>query len=267
MDFRILAAAGSIALVDIVLSGDNALVIGAAAARLPRPQRTVAIIWGGAGAIVLRLLCAIAATELLNLPLLRFIGGLVLGVIAIRLLLPEGENTFARRQSDRLFPAILTILAADITMSLDNVIAVGGLANGNVPVLIGGVVFSMLLLFIASSIVAQLIERFAWLLDLAAVVLAWTAANLVTDDPFVRTRIHLLDWQDLAVHLAFVAVVLAADVTIKILLLRRGRAAASSGAEPKKSADAGGAHDSRAPVRDTNASADAAPPTGDDKAG
>src|SRR5262249_58667648 len=99
-------------------------------------------------------------------PLLRLIGGSTLFWITLRLLLPDDKQAAVRRQaSERFLAAMLTILAADATMSLDNVLAVAALAAGNIPLLVGGLIFSMTLLFIASSVVAQLIERATWLLD------------------------------------------------------------------------------------------------------
>ncbi len=160
IDLSYWATAGGIVLVDLVLSGDNALVIGAAASRLPRGQRLFAIIWGGVLAIVFRMLLAIVATELLYVSYLRTIGGVILLVIAIRLLLPESTTGQGQRgASSRLIPAILTILAADATMSLDNVLAVGALAHGQIELLVAGLLLSMLLLFIASALIARIIER------------------------------------------------------------------------------------------------------------
>ncbi|MGZ3600845.1 MAG: YjbE family putative metal transport protein [Ktedonobacterales bacterium] len=212
----IIALAGGIALLDIVLSGDNALVIGAAASRLQRGQRRFAIILGGAGAVVLRLVLATIATELLSIAYLQFAGGLILCVIAVRLLLPEGENRFLRTSSDHLLPAILTILLADVSMSLDNVIAVGALAHGNVPLLVIGVAFSMVLLFVASSVVAMIIDRMAWLIDVASLVLAWTAASLILEDPFVRAHVSLSFEEQLAVHLGAVAVLIVIDLALRL---------------------------------------------------
>ena len=222
----LLLAAGGIVLVDIVLSGDNALVIGAAASRLPRGQRFLAIFWGGVGAIVFRVILAVGATELLLIPLAQAIGGLVLLVITVRLLLPEsGDNAFAKRSSDRLWPAIVTILLADLTMSLDNVLAVGALAHGNIELLVLGLLFSMLLLFVASALIARLIERFWWLLDLAAAVLAYTAANLIIEDPIVGPLLHLRTTHGATVYaLALqVGLVVAALLTDGILRFSRRR--------------------------------------------
>lgn len=224
MDYRVFAAAAGIALVDIVLSGDNALVIGAAAGRLPRGQRMFAVIWGGVAALVLRLLFAVVATELLQVPYLRFIGGLTLFLISIRLLLPEGEDPRTRQARDRLLPAILTILAADATMSLDNVLAVGALAAGNITLLVLGLTFSMALLFIASTIVARLIEYFSWLIDVAAIVLAWTAASLVLGDTGVMGRVGLQDQQQTALRFGFVALIILIDLLLRAVRARRQHA-------------------------------------------
>jgi YjbE family integral membrane protein len=218
----LLATVGSIILIDIVLSGDNALVIGAAASRLPRPLRFLAILWGGAGAIVLRIVLAGVATLLLQIPLLQAIGGIVLMGIAIHLLLPQDGPRIQAR--DRFWPAIATILIADATMSLDNIIAIGALAKGNLVVLALGLVVSMLVLFLASAVIARLIERLAVLLDLASLVLAYTAANLVLVDPLVGQRLTpLLPAVDLgplpttlALNAAFVLIVLLVDIGLRV---------------------------------------------------
>lgn len=242
MDYQVFAAAAGIALVDIVLSGDNALVIGAAAGRLPRGQRMFAIIWGGVAALVLRLLFAVVATELLQVPYLRFIGGLTLFLISIRLLLPEGEDPRTHQARDRLLPAILTILAADATMSLDNVLAVGALAAGNITLLVLGLTFSMALLFIASTIVARLIEYFSWLIDVAAIVLAWTAASLVLGDTGVMGRVGLEDQQQTALRFGFVALIILIDLLLRAVRARRQRAGRAT---------RGGMRDEESPAPDT----------------
>ena len=225
MNMSFFAAAGGIALVDIVLSGDNALVIGAAAGKLPRSQRMIAIVWGGVGAIALRIALAIIATELLTVRYLQAFGGVILFFVAIRILLPEREDSRPGRSSDRLLPAIATILVADITMSLDNVLAVGALAAGNIPLLVGGLIFSMALLFVASTVIARLMDYFAWLLDAAAIVLAWTAANLVLEDPSVSgwLGVSTTDRFNLAVHFGFVALILVADLFIRAFAAHHAR--------------------------------------------
>ncbi len=211
--------ASEIVLLDIVLSGDNALVIGAAASRLPHRRQTIAIVLGGAVAIIFRIILTIGATELLRVPLLQTVGGLALLVIACRMLIPEGaENDRARRASDHLLPAIITIVIADATMSIDNILAIGALAHGNALLVMVGLVVSMIILFGASAIIARLIERFWWLLDLAALVIAYTAANLFIGDPIVGP---LIDGARYAYAYQAVAVALVLLFDIGVRLWRR----------------------------------------------
>jgi YjbE family integral membrane protein len=232
-DLAFFASAGGILLIDLVLSGDNALVIGATASRLPRSRRMLAIVLGGIGAVLFRLILASVATTLLQISLLRAIGGGILLFIAIRLLIGENDNQrdFFRAH-ERLLPAVLTILLADATMSLDNVLAVGALAHGDIWLLVAGLILSMALLFVASALIAQIVERFTWLIDLAAVVLAWTAAGLFLDDALVKSQLPALEPWGLYVRLSAVAFVLVIDL---ILRLARGRGGAAT---PKVSAAA-----------------------------
>lgn len=217
---ELLGAVGGIVLVDLALSGDNALVIGAAAAGLPREQRRVAIIAGGAGAIVLRITCAIAATLLLALPLLQAIGGLVLLAIAVRLLMARGgeqtgSGAHGQRAERSFMGALLTILVADVTMSLDNVLAVGALAHGNLPLLAVGLLLSMGLLLVGSSLVAALMGRLPWLLDVAAVVLGWTAGNMPLHDQRLGPLFSTNIWTQILVHAVPIALVLIADLYLR----------------------------------------------------
>ncbi len=216
MHYQILLAAGEIALVNIVLSGDNALVIGAAASRLPHSQQLLAIIWGGVFALALRLLLSVAATELLQIPWLQLIGGIIIFILAVRLLLPEKEMALQSSNArERLLPAVLTILVADVTMSVDNVLAVAALAAGNVPLLAAGLITSMLLLFAASAFIAQLMKRLSWLIDAAAIVLAWTSATLVLEDPKAEQILQLNAQQQQVVHLGLVALIIVIDLLIR----------------------------------------------------
>lgn len=199
---------GGIILVDIALSGDNALVIGAAASRLPKRQRAIALLWGGLCAAILRIGLTGVATELLLIPLLQTVGAAVILFIAVRMLLPEKEDAdAARRASDRLIPAIVSILIADVTMSIDNILAIGALAHGNIPLLVVGLAISVALLLLASALVARLIERFWWLMDLAALVLGYLAAQLVIQDPIVSRWADLTGVRGTALTVALVVLV------------------------------------------------------------
>ncbi|HET9111680.1 MAG TPA: YjbE family putative metal transport protein [Ktedonobacterales bacterium] len=205
---RWLLSLGAIILIDIALSGDNALVIGAAASRLPHRQRAVALFWGGLGAAVLRIALTSVATRLLLIPLLQTVGAVVILIIAMRMLAPETDDeAAARRASDRLLPAILSILAADVTMSVDNVLAIGALARGDVPLLIVGLLISVALLLVASALVAQIISRFTWLMDLTALILGYLAAQLILQDPIVSHFADLAGVRATALTLGVVTLV------------------------------------------------------------
>lgn len=220
-----IGAIGGILLVDLALSGDNALVIGAAAAELPRSQRRLAITLGGGGAIVLRIALAAVATLLLELPLLQAIGGAVLLIIAARLLLGRDKESGGSegKMSGSLMAALVTILVADVTMSLDNVLAIGALAHGNLPLLAVGLLLSMAFLLVGSTLVASLIGRLPWLLDVAALVLGWTAGNMVTHDERLHPLLAGAPWSGVAIHAVAVALVLAVDVWLRWRAARRAR--------------------------------------------
>lgn len=200
-----------IVLLDMTLSGDNALVIGAAASGLPRNKRLAAIACGGVGAILLRLLFTSVSSILLTLPWLSALGGAVLVVLAIRLLAGRSsEAPSLQKKSSSFLAAIWLIVSADITMSLDNILAVGALAHGNLLALAIGLLVSIGCLLIGSALVAELMNRLIWLLDIAALVLAWTGANMVVSG---LPGIDAYSW---IVYGAFLAVVLAADIWLRM---------------------------------------------------
>jgi YjbE family integral membrane protein len=193
------------------------LVIGATAAGLPQSQRRLAIALGGSGAIVLRIALAALATLLLELPLLQALGGAVLLVIAARLLMGREKEQAGNKEkaSGSLVAALVTIMVADVTMSLDNVLAIGALAHGNLPLLAVGLLLSMAFLLAGSTLVASLIGRLPWLLDVAALVLGWTAGNMVTNDERLQPLLAGEAWLGVAIHVAAVGVVLAVDIWLR----------------------------------------------------
>ncbi len=246
MILTLLAAIGDIVLVDLALSGDNALVIGVAAAALPNDQRRFAIVAGGAVAIVLRIIFATAATFLLRLPLLQAIGGVALLFIAMRMLLDRAkEERFVKEELDEeagkppsqprkqrrqrklisgqttLYGALATIVVADLTMSLDNVLAIGALADGNLLVLVVGLLLSVSLLLVGSALVAQLMGRLPWLLDIATFVLAWTAGNMFLQDSTVGPYLKSLPGPDVLIPIALVVILVVMDGVL--YLARRSR--------------------------------------------
>lgn len=174
----------SIVLIDLVLSGDNAVVIGMAARHLPAANRRRAIILGGAGAIVLRIGFTILAVLLLEVPFLQAAGGVLLLWIAYKLVTPREEDHHVREASS-LGQAVGTIIVADAVMSLDNILAVGGAAHGSIEYLIFGLLFSIPLLLLGSELVARLLGRFPVLVYVGAIVLVLTAVEMILDDEWV----------------------------------------------------------------------------------
>jgi YjbE family integral membrane protein len=161
---------------DLVLSGDNAVVIGLAVQHLREPLRLRAILWGTVGAIVLRMIFTIFATFLLKVPLLSALGGLALLWIGWKLL-HEVQGGF--------IDAIRTIMIADAVMSLDNALAVAGAARGEIMLLLIGLAFSIPLLMVGANVVSSLMNRFAWLPLIGAALIAWVGADLIHEDKFL----------------------------------------------------------------------------------
>ncbi len=164
--------------VNIVLSGDNAVVIALAARGLPAEQQKKAIAWGSGAAVVMRIVLTIVAVELLRLPYLKLVGAGLLLWIAIQLLVPEDEGDgHGKATNAGLGAAIKTILIADLVMSLDNVIAVAAAAKGNNTLLIIGLAISIPLVVFASKILLTLMERWPVIITLGAALLGWWPAT------------------------------------------------------------------------------------------
>ena len=180
----------SLVIIDLVLSGDNALVIGMAAHRLPPPQRRLAIILGGIGAVVLRVVLTALTTLLLLIPALKLVGGVLLAWIAFKLLKQEEETGDAVASAGSLWGALRTIIAADFIMSLDNVLAIGGAAHGHVELLVGGLLLSMPLVLFSGGLFAELINRFSWLAYVGTAVIAYTAGQMVVEDPLLHSYVE-----------------------------------------------------------------------------
>jgi YjbE family integral membrane protein len=173
--------------VNIVLSGDNAVVIALAARSLPPKQQKMAILWGAGAAVVLRIILTIFAVALLSLPWLKIVGGLLLFWIGIKLLVPEdgGDNISA---SDNLITAIKTILIADLVMSLDNVIAVAAAAGGSMTLLILGLAISIPLVVFGATLLVTLMERYPVIITVGAALIGMVAGEMMITDPVV------VDW-------------------------------------------------------------------------
>jgi YjbE family integral membrane protein len=216
----------NITLIDIALSGDNAIVIGMAAATLPRERRKWAIIIGGGFAIALRIALTSAATLLMLIPFLSAVGGLVLVWVVYKLLKSEaghaGESL--TKEAKDLRQAILLIVAADFMMSLDNVIAVAGSAHGSVFLLVAGLLISMPLLMTAGNLISSLIDKARWLVYVGAAAISFTAARMVFEDKAVEERLHVGQGIILLVSAAAAALIPAF-----IILISKKRGAPNEG--------------------------------------
>ncbi|RDK04621.1 TerC family protein [Paraburkholderia lacunae] len=177
-----------IIVIDILLGGDNAVVIALACRKLPPAQRTQGVLWGTAGAILLRVVLIAFAVALLDVPLLKFTGGLLLLWIGVRLLAPAHDVHENIKPADKLMSAIKTIILADAVMSLDNVIAIAGAAEAADPghrlaLVIFGLVVSIPLIVWGSQLVLKLLDRFPIVITLGAALLGWIAGGLIINDP------------------------------------------------------------------------------------
>ena len=193
--------------INLILSGDNVVVVGMAARRLPATQRRQAIIYGTGGAIILRIIFTVLAALLLDVPLIQGVGGLVLLWIAYGLLRQEPEE-HAVAAGSNLFEAVRTIIIADVIMSLDNVLAVGGTAQGDIPLLIFGLVLSMVLIMFGSNLVATLMNRLPWLVYVGAAILIYTAAEMIFSDPITGRFLPDERWLEIGTILALIAAII-----------------------------------------------------------
>ena len=168
--------------VNIVLSGDNAVVIALAARSLPPKQQKLAILWGAGAAVVLRIILTIFAVALLALPWLKIIGSLLLFWIGIKLLAGD-DNDADINASEHLITAIKTILIADLVMSLDNVIAVAAAAGGSMTLLILGLAISIPLVVFGATLLVNLMERYPVIITIGAGLIGWVAGEMLVTDP------------------------------------------------------------------------------------
>lgn len=207
METEFILKIASIVLIDLVLSGDNAVVIGMAARRLPPDSRKRAILLGGLGAVVLRVTFTIMAALLLDIPLLRAIGGVLLLWIAYKLVRPQ-QDTHNVSEADSLAQAVKTIILADFVMSLDNILAVGGAAEGHLGLLIFGLIFSIPILMLGSELVARLLNRLPILLYVGVVVLVITATRMILHDEKVQAIYHASHLETAILAAIFSAVII-----------------------------------------------------------
>lgn len=184
-------AVGQIIMIDILLGGDNAVVIALACRKLPPAQRTKGILWGTAGAIVLRVILIFFALTLLAIPFLKLAGAILLVWIGIKLLAPEHDDPHGNiAASDKLWAAVKTVIVADLVMSVDNVIAIAGAAEGageghQMSLVVFGLLVSIPIIVWGSQLVIKLMDRFPIIITLGGMLLGWIAGTMAVSDPAV----------------------------------------------------------------------------------
>ena len=219
-------ALGQIIIIDILLGGDNAVVIALACRKLPPAQRTKGIIWGTAGAIILRVILIAFAMTLLALPFLKFVGALLLVWIGVKLLAPDEEGHGNVEGSDKLFAAIKTIIVADLVMSVDNVIAIAGAAQNagehQMLLVVLGLLISIPIIVWGSQLVIKLMDRFPVIITLGGMLLGWIAGQMVVTDPVLK------DW--MATHSPYLKLAASAAGALFVLVFGKWLAARSRAA-------------------------------------
>lgn len=221
-----------IVVIDILLGGDNAVVIALACRKLPSAQRMQGVLWGTAGAIALRVVLIIFAVALLDVPFLKLGGGLLLLWIGVRLMAPAHDPHENIKPADKLISAIKTIIVADAVMSLDNVIAIAGAAESADPehriaLVIFGLAVSIPLIVWGSTLVLRLLDRFHVIVTFGAALLGWIAGGLIINDP-AGDRWPLLDTPvaEYGAQLAGALIVIVLGYWLKRRMLRREAARA-----------------------------------------
>lgn len=174
----------SIIVIDLVLAGDNAIVIGLAARNVQKEDQKKVIIWGTVGAIVIRVIATLLVVQLLLIPGLRLIGGLALLWIAYKLLVDEKKHEISA--GSQMWAAIRTIIIADAMMGLDNVLAVAGAAKGDFLLVVIGLAISVPIMVWGSTLILKLTDKYPIVITIGAAVLAWTASKMIVDEPLIH---------------------------------------------------------------------------------
>lgn len=219
LDTELLLTIAQIILIDILLGGDNAVVIALACRKLPPELRNKGIFWGMFGAILLRVVLIFFALQLLTLPFLKIVGALLLFWIGIKLLAPDGDDDHADIQgSSHLLGAIRTVIVADAVMSIDNVVAIAGAADGHIGLVAFGIAISVPIIVWGSRIVLALMDRFPFVITLGGALLGWIGGEMWLGDAWLAPRLAgLPSWA----HYASAAVGALLVVAIGKLLARR----------------------------------------------
>lgn len=231
-------AVGQIIMIDILLGGDNAVVIALACRKLPPAQRTQGILWGTVGAIVLRVVLIFFALALLQIPYLKLVGAVLLLWIGTKLLAPGDEDAHGSVQSaDKLWAAVRTVIVADLVMSVDNVIAIAGAAESvggdhKMPLVIFGLLVSIPIIVWGSQFVIKLMDRFPSVITLGGMLLGWIAGTMAVGDPAVASFVPQGGPGEAAASVRYAAGTLGAVFVLGVGLWLKRRHLAAQAAPP-----------------------------------
>ncbi len=222
----------SIVLIDLVLAGDNAVVIAMAVRSLPRDRRRKGILLGSAGAVMLRVVVTFFVARLLTLEYVKLAGGLVILWIAMKLFVEDEEAEATHREAGSLWHAVRLIVIADITMALDNMLAVGGASQGNFFLLLFGLALSIPFVVFASSLLSLLMDRYPVIIFIGAAILGKVGGEMIMTDPVMALFVPTAPALRYAVEfLCAAGVIVAGQVQVKRDLARQSRAGAPQGPE------------------------------------
>jgi YjbE family integral membrane protein len=216
---------GQIIMIDILLGGDNAVVIALACRQLPTQQRLKGILWGTAGAIALRVILIAFALTLLQVPYLKLVGAALLLWIGIKLLIPQEDEHSSIQGSDKLWAAVRTVIVADLVMSIDNVIAIAGAATSagaqhQLPLVIFGLLVSVPIIIWGSQLVLKLMDRFPAIITVGGMLLGWIAGTMAHSDPALRDWLPQTNGWSYGLGSTGAIAVFAVGVTLKRQMLK-----------------------------------------------
>ncbi len=202
LDWKFVAGVINIVIIDIILAGDNAVVIAMAVRSLPRKQRQLGIIMGAGAAVLLRVVLTFFVAKLLNIEFIKLAGGVLIAWIAVKLFI-EGAPEQADKEAKTLLQAMWLIVVADITMSTDNVLAVAGASHGNPILLLFGLALSIPFVVFTSNLLSMLMDRYPIIIYIGAAILGRVAAEMIFTDPFIESWLATPTWFKYAMEVLF----------------------------------------------------------------
>jgi YjbE family integral membrane protein len=205
LDWTFISALFSIVIIDLILAGDNAVVIALAVRSLPKPKRIKGIIYGSVAAVLLRVILTFFVAHLLNMSYVKLVGGLVIIWIAVKLFVEDEEAVETHKEAATLWHAIRLIVIADITMALDNMLAVGAASHGNLYLLIFGLGLSIPFVVFASSLLSMLMEKYPVIIYIGAALLGKIGGEMIITDPVVSRFIIPTKLITYTIEIAFAA--------------------------------------------------------------